>query len=35
MEENAFLDAVGLVWIPRVSQLIYPSLVAIDVNNYH
>lgn len=33
--ENALLDAVGLVWTPQVLQLIYPSLVAIDVNNYH
>lgn len=33
--ENALLDAIGLVWIPQVLQLIYPSLVAIDVNNYH
>lgn len=35
ISENAFLDAVGLVRIPQVSQLIYPSLVAIDINDYH
>ena len=30
MEENAFLDTVGLVWIPQVSQLFYPSHVALS-----
>lgn len=35
ISENAFLDAVGLLRIPQVSQLMYPSLVAIDINDCH